>query len=223
MISMREGAYRRLATVAAVFVVALGTLAGRAAAQIAAADGPVEQTRKGSDGVQDGIKLHGNWVLDVRNPDGTLVRHSEFKNSLMATGQAGLAKLLRGLPFYAWVVTFNESHVINATEILPDLCAAIGLQMGIGQINVSEPSGPHGPGDGICFVSTLSVAAPGNQLVMTGSFTVTRAGEIQRVVTHLQTQGGAVVDNRFTMATLPTPLPVAQGQIVQFTYTLSFS
>jgi hypothetical protein len=58
---------------------------------------------------------------------------------------------------------------------------------------------------------------------MTGSFTVTRAGEIQRVVTHLQTQGGAVVDNRFTMATLPTPLPVAQGQIVQFTYTLSFS
>ena len=221
---MREGACRRLATVAAVFVVALGTSAGMAAAQIAAVDGPVEQTQKGSDGVQDGIKLHGNWVLDVRNPDGTLVRHSEFKNSLMATGQAGLAKLLRGLPFYAWVVTFNESRVINATEILPDLCAAVGLQQGIGQINVSEPGGPHGPGDGICFVSTLSVAAPGNQLVMTGSFTVTRAGDIQRVVTHLQTKGGALADSyRFTMATLPTPLPVAQGQIVQFTYTLSFS
>jgi hypothetical protein len=195
------------------------TAASTAAQQATSVIPPTEApAQKGSDGVQDGIKLHGNWVLDVRNPDGTLVRHSEFKNSLLATGQAGLAKLLGGLPFSRWMVTFNESNVLNVPETLPDLCQALVLQAGIGAILVSDPS--HISGDGLCFWSTLSVSAPGNQLVMTGSFTVTHAGQIQRVVTHLGTQGG---DNRFTMATLPTPLPVAQGQLVQFTYTLSFS
>jgi hypothetical protein len=33
-------------------------------------------------GAHEGIKVHGHWVIDVRNPDGTQAAHREFENSL---------------------------------------------------------------------------------------------------------------------------------------------
>jgi hypothetical protein len=48
-----------------------------------------------------GIRIHGHWVIDVRNPDGKLVEHREFENSLvpagaMISGDQLLAGLLSG-------------------------------------------------------------------------------------------------------------------------------
>jgi hypothetical protein len=37
----------------------------------------------------NGIKVHGHWVIDVRNPDGTLAEHRDFENSLTTGGGAG--------------------------------------------------------------------------------------------------------------------------------------
>src|SRR5713226_6208411 len=44
-----------------------------------------------SGGQKEGIKVHGHWTIDVRNPDGTLVTHREFENSLAASGTLSLA------------------------------------------------------------------------------------------------------------------------------------
>lgn len=33
-------------------------------------------------GQSEGITVHGHWVIDVRNPDGKLVNHVEFENSI---------------------------------------------------------------------------------------------------------------------------------------------
>lgn len=33
-------------------------------------------------GQHEGITVHGHWVIEVRNPDGKLVKHVEFENSL---------------------------------------------------------------------------------------------------------------------------------------------
>ncbi len=33
-----------------------------------------------------GIRIHGHWVIDVRNPDGKLVEHRDFENSLATVG-----------------------------------------------------------------------------------------------------------------------------------------
>ena len=38
----------------------------------------------------EGIKIHGHWVLQVKNPDGTLGERREFNNSLV-TGGAGIS------------------------------------------------------------------------------------------------------------------------------------
>jgi len=33
-------------------------------------------------GAPEGIKVHGHWTIDVKNPDGTLASHSDFENTL---------------------------------------------------------------------------------------------------------------------------------------------
>jgi hypothetical protein len=33
-------------------------------------------------GTSEAVKVHGHWTIEVRNPDGTLVKHVEFENSL---------------------------------------------------------------------------------------------------------------------------------------------
>src|SRR5579862_760999 len=55
--------------------VALGSGLGAAQSRTAPSGGPSE-----------GIKVHGHWTIDVRNPDGSLSSHSEFDNHLSAGG-----------------------------------------------------------------------------------------------------------------------------------------
>jgi hypothetical protein len=43
---------------------------------------------------KEGITVRGHWSIDVKNPDGTLVSHSEFDNALNEHGKATLANLL---------------------------------------------------------------------------------------------------------------------------------
>ena len=45
----------------------------------------------------EGVQVHGHWTIDVRNPDGSLVNHQEFENSLDETGgNITLARVLSG-------------------------------------------------------------------------------------------------------------------------------
>src|SRR5579863_8703566 len=37
---------------------------------------------KEANGKNEGIKVHGHWVLEIRNPDGSVARRKEFENSL---------------------------------------------------------------------------------------------------------------------------------------------
>ena len=67
-------------------------------------NGPMGETAKPSEldkPGHDGIKIHGHWVIDVRNPDGKVVQHRDFENSLVTNGAAMsgdqiLAALLSG-------------------------------------------------------------------------------------------------------------------------------
>jgi len=37
-------------------------------------------------GKNEGIKVHGHWVLEIKNPDGSLASRHEFENSLVPGG-----------------------------------------------------------------------------------------------------------------------------------------
>jgi len=45
-------------------------------------------------GQSEGIQVHGHWTIEVRDPDGRVVTHREFENSLTAAGQGVLANVL---------------------------------------------------------------------------------------------------------------------------------
>jgi hypothetical protein len=66
-------------------------------------------TRRGAQGDHEGITVHGHWVIEVRNPDGTVTTRREFENSLQPGGGIGLATLLTGNSISAgsWAILLN--------------------------------------------------------------------------------------------------------------------
>lgn len=77
---------------------------------------PASQTA--DKGLNTGIKVHGNWTIEVQDPDGKLVTHREFENSLQGdpnspfNGNGGglLAGMLgRVLVPGTWVVVLSYS------------------------------------------------------------------------------------------------------------------
>src|ERR1039458_1875644 len=63
---------------------------------------------KPAGGTQEGIKVHGHWIIDVRNPDGALATHREFENSLQTTGAIALVNSLAHTSVTGlWAVQMN--------------------------------------------------------------------------------------------------------------------
>jgi hypothetical protein len=70
---------------------------GHAVSAVAEEDEKAHSAKPGG----EGIKVHGHWVLEVKNPDGKLVERREFNNSLVSggasiSGDQILAALLSG-------------------------------------------------------------------------------------------------------------------------------
>jgi hypothetical protein len=77
--------------------------------------------------MRSGVKVHGYWKIDVKNPDGRLASHTEFENSLTTgdpnglSGDDALSLLLSGGPSS---LTFT-SGTINTEGSLAGLQAAL--------------------------------------------------------------------------------------------------
>ena len=92
-----------------------------------------KETAKPDKPGQQGIKVHGHWVIDLKNPDGTLVRHLDFENSLVSSGFAIsgsqlLALLISGNvtpsdPAIGFVPTAQYTSATDATTMCPNLLA----------------------------------------------------------------------------------------------------
>src|SRR5438034_3470638 len=63
-------------------------------------------TTGGSDsGFGEGIKVHGDWVIEVRNADGSLAERREFQNALLNPGSNFLdLTLARNMSVGEWAV-----------------------------------------------------------------------------------------------------------------------
>src|SRR5579864_4076802 len=61
-------------------------------------------------GQHEGIKVHGHWTIEVRNPDGAVINHREFENSLQSSGGIALASILAGAASPGmWEIRLNGS------------------------------------------------------------------------------------------------------------------
>ncbi|MCA1816441.1 MAG: hypothetical protein LC746_08575 [Acidobacteria bacterium] len=195
-------------------------------------------------GRKEGIKVHGHWTIEVRNPDGKVVTRQEFENALdPTTGSPALSRIL------------GRQGTAGDMEII---LGGHGPQSG--------GTGPCQQWSGFSFVGyvpceiveanspsfgfktlTLSLPPVGaivntNALILSGTATFSDntlgnpggGGTITAVSTAMVTCAPTVAlgschagqgNNylRLTTAVLATPVDVKPGQIVQVTVALSFS
>lgn len=177
---------RQLAAVAAVLVLAAAVVAvlalprlsndgpAREASQEAGTAQEVARTEPGA--TSEGIKVHGSWVIEIRDPDGTLVAHREIENAL--TGGATLSSFLArqdtvGL-WYVRVAAISNHPCLDSGSARVE-CRIIESASTNTQSWIFE---------------TLTVDAPtsgtdADSLVLTGTATAQIDGEIGAVSTHV--------------------------------------
>lgn len=176
-------------------------------------------------GSGEGIKVHGHWVIEVRNPDGRLAARHEFENALESTGGSALANFIgrQNVPgLWQIVLNGNPNPCIDPSNA-PHPCYII------------EPFQTMTPSDIGAFFQSLSFSVnAAGQLVLRGSATARGASTLTQVSTTVQgcpaasslgsCPGGF---NNFTGKSLPTSgtgvISVVAGQIIQVTVTISFS
>jgi len=113
-----------------------------------------------SKGPQEGIKIHGHWTIEVKNPDGKLVTHREFENTLTSAGAQTLADVLSGQTFVgSWAVTVVSSGTppCSLVTLPPPFASYLTLPASGGCLILS--SGPVGKA--LCTNLTTKAPVPG--------------------------------------------------------------
>lgn len=183
-------------------------------------------------GTSEGIKVHGHWTIEVREPDGTLASRTEFENAF--AGALALNDfLLRNFTVGGWDITvFADVGICtNSTGSLVATCDIV-------------PSGD-------AFATSVSTqvfknltaqvgsGANAGKLVLSGNITASGNGNVTGVATTVGrcvastttpsacTTSGRDTGQFFTFSTgvgtVPTPKAVVAGQQVLFTVVFSFS
>jgi hypothetical protein len=174
------------------FVVAALTLAlsGRVVAQVPS----------------QGVKVHGHWVIEVRNADGTLHVRREFENAFV--GQRILAYVLSGqAAMGGWLVVVSggaEGGGLCNSPFDARLCRMV------------EPTSSIGA-DSWTFKNLTKTVTTNFELVLHGSFVVANRGSITGVMTQVSPPG-----NTFSSAA-PAATDVEATQTVSVTVTFTFS
>jgi hypothetical protein len=143
------------------------------AGQTAAAAAPAAK------GNQEGIKVHGHWTIDVKNPDGTLVTHREFENGLYSDGVKLLPAILDGaVTPGSWLVLLSDASQADILIIAQAASAASAACPG--RLNAIAGTGRVGScsytlqvaGPSLATAGTIAGGLTGSTLTFTGSGTV---------------------------------------------------
>lgn len=199
-------------------LILIAALSGGSALAQTATTAPHQAAPSGAG--QEGIKVHGEWTLTVRNTDGTVAARHEFKNALYpGGGDRILAQLLTGTAVAGqWSVALFAS---SATA-----CNANNAPCTI----VESPS-PNAANSRDLTRSIPTSGPDAGKLVLRGSVRVPSNATITIVQTELSscapsTPPGSCVSAfnvGFTQKVLTTGVPVAQDQLVEVKVVISFS
>jgi hypothetical protein len=176
------------------------------------------------DGAHESIRVHGQWKIEVFDPDGTRVSVTEFENALV--DQNLIPLLMSGQVSYGgWGISLEGGPV--------GLC--LYTDGDEGPCNIGAEGVYYG---GIQLHSTnlTVVADPGapGTVVLQGSVTAGLDGSVDAVGTRFNLCPGDVAPTvcvtqegaewrEFTRATISPGTPVVAGQLIQVSVTLSFT
>ncbi|MBI2860150.1 MAG: hypothetical protein HYX91_01425 [Chloroflexi bacterium] len=172
----------------------------------------------------EGIKVHGHWTIEVRNPDGTVAERREFDNALVSPVYLA-AILAREESVGGWRVrlealveadnAFADSNSLpKPAELLEITSLAVGPNI-FKNLTVANPQ-----------------VDPYGQVVMSGAATANRDGKVEMVSTIAMRLPAASPPSStyeglgatyFTSTQLANALILTSGQQVNVTVVLSFS
>jgi hypothetical protein len=163
----------------------------------------------------EGIQLHGHWTIDVKNPDGTLVKHNTFENQLQYDGTQYLTALLSGYSVagdYAIYFT-NATATPTSSATTNVVCPAPASTMystfpycSIVQNTTTQPGLFHCQHyvcvSGLTATPTFGSGVGLPNFTLAGSITAPQAGAVVNV--YVGFAGCNIVSNT-------TPLPTPSG------------
>jgi hypothetical protein len=190
-------------------------------AQGATARSATAENKRPGGGPHEGITVHGHWSIEIRNPDGSLVRHVEFENSLdpgfsltnptaggaplvVAGGAAYLSAVLSG----QWASPFAANGSMpggSAWEIM--LVGASGLSNLETTTNAACMPNPGGTPIGACVIAQAAACPAAAIAGIACNLSVTPLGTSPNF-TGIQLSGSVAATQNGQIATVGTLLSV---------------
>lgn len=192
----------------------------------AAQNSEAATAEKPSGGPQEGIKVHGHWVIIVRDPDGSEVGRREFENGLVTgSGDAALSGLLgRNSTIGFWLVQIDGA--CSGPCLIGEPTAGLARNTSnFSNLTVDQStSGPNA--NGIVLTGTAKSLSGG-----TITNVVTKFASCPSTVSMSTCNSGAVMAgavpgatlSTFTQRTLAAPISVQPAQSIDVTVVISFS
>ena len=186
---------------------------------------PTEAPSEGGGGIGEGIKVHGDWTIDVHDADGTLASHTEFENALIGTtGGRRIADILarRMLPRY-WGVSIranllSNSPCFNSINNQAWLCVIYEPQGIVGSWT-SNNLVVTSTTDGILRLSGSIIAQRDGQIT---SLRTLHNGRPCAVGVDFPDDCGGSAGTEITGAGISPAIEVSEGQSVSVTVEISF-
>lgn len=206
------------------FAVALVAAAAAAAAAFALATHGTQSAAKAPGSTADGIKVEGHWKITVKNPDGRVVLVRRFHNDPTQANQAIATILARAYTPGLWFVQLSSTTNDFA-------CLSSGTPT---SCTLTDPSDTGAFASSTSTFKTLTASATGFQstIVLSGSMTAQRDGDVDQVSTNLPVCSRTIAPSTscgissfwpFTSRLLGTPINLVTGQQLLVTVTLSFT
>jgi hypothetical protein len=196
----------------------------------------VGQERTSRDGSHEGVKVHGHWTIEVRNPDGSVVTHREFENSLGLSGGSSLVAVLsRGVSVGFWKITLSDLNTANPIGPCTNSVNIKGISCDIIEPGWASASGQSVFSFQFPTLTVSSIPYSGTnpaQLVLSGTAVASVSDAIAFVSTLLNVCAATVAPSNpcgtpqsvFTFAALTNNfVNVTAGQTIAVTVTISFS
>jgi hypothetical protein len=185
---------------------------------------------------REGITVHGHWVIQVENPDGTVAVRREFENALMNTGRSLLAAVLGHESSVGWW----RINIQNSTPAgsVGGPCNFNGAESSCDiweDVPNFNPETSRNSKTLIVSVPKDANGFPVGTLELSGSIVASRTSGIGFVTTSFRycfasvspqacsTNQAGSGEAPLTSKQLPSSIPVAAGQVVRVWVTLSFS
>jgi len=191
------------------------------------------QERRAPGGPNEGIKVHGHWTIEVRNPDGTVVTHREFENSLLPLQGALLLALALGrqntVGGWSLLLTVASNQALAPCTTTAGGTACQIFESGAGVVN--------GPGNNNIFDNLLVSSGAGGALVLSGTAMAGQTGVIDTVFSRNDVCAptvslgacapapgtNATTTYGFTEANVNPAVNVSNGQTVAVTVKFTFA